>query len=158
MLRRFLVLVVLSFWQGGFVFYAAVVVPVGMSVLRPPALQSFITLRVTHYLNIVGAVALGVLALEILFAHDAEKTRVRVRFGLWLLMTFALVGLFILHPRIARWMDADAQTIIDRESLYPLHRLYLLLSAAQWLCAMVFTVLTLSVWRDVERKMGEMGA
>ena len=31
-LRRYLVVIALMFWQGGFTFYAAVVVPVGTAV------------------------------------------------------------------------------------------------------------------------------
>ena len=42
-LRRFLVLIALFFWQGGFTFYAAVVVPVGQQVLHSHLRQGFVT-------------------------------------------------------------------------------------------------------------------
>ena len=42
-LRRLLLLLTLMFWQGGFMFYGAVVVPVGSEVLASDTGQGFIT-------------------------------------------------------------------------------------------------------------------
>lgn len=151
-LRRFAVLAVLTFWQGGFVFYAAVVVPVAMSVLRPPSQQSFVTMTVTRYLNFAGVVALAVLALDIALAHDQCSRRRFLRSFLWILMAAALIALFWIHPRIMAYMDTGTQVILDHDAMYPLHRLYLLASAAQWLCAMVFSVLMLRVWQEEDCK------
>ena len=47
--RRLLLLIGLMFWQGGFLFYAAVVVPVGTRVLGSETEQGFITQSVTNY-------------------------------------------------------------------------------------------------------------
>jgi hypothetical protein len=146
--RRFAVLAVLAFWQGGFVFYAAVVVPVAMSVLHPPSLQAFVTMTVTRYLNFAGVVALAVLALDIVLARDERSRRRFLRWASWLLMTAALIVLFWIHPRLMAYMDSHSQVILDREALYPLHRIYLLVSAAQWLCAMLFIVLMLRGWQE----------
>ena len=55
LLRRLLVLAAFAFWQGGFTFYAAVVVPVGTEVLGSSMEQGSITRRVTVYLNMAGA-------------------------------------------------------------------------------------------------------
>jgi hypothetical protein len=147
-LRRFAVLAVLMFWQGGFAFYAAVVVPVAMSTLRPPSQQSFVTLSVTRYLNFAGIVALAILALDIVLAREKRSRRRILRLTLWLLMTAALGALFWIHPQLVFYMDRETQLILDRETLYPLHRIYLLVSAVQWLCAMGFTVVMLRVWQD----------
>src|SRR2546423_36846 len=125
-LRRFAVLFALMFWQGGFVFYAVVVVPVAMSVLRPATQQAFVTMNVTRYLNFAGIVALAVLALDILLAREDRARRRFMRSTLWLLMTAALMVLFWIHPRIMAYMDHSSQVILDREALYPLHRIYLL--------------------------------
>src|SRR5438067_5280668 len=105
MMRRFLALVALMVWQGGFVFYSAVVVPVAMSVLDPPALQSFVTLEVTRCLNLAGAVALSVLALEVGLTTDSSRRRRAARWLCWALMLAALVVLFLLHPHLVRFMD-----------------------------------------------------
>ena len=59
-LRRWLVVLSLMFWQGGFMFYGGVVVPVGSEVLGSDTDQGWITRKVTDYLNAAGAVALAV--------------------------------------------------------------------------------------------------
>ena len=71
-LRRYLVLLALSFWQGGFTFYAAVVVPVGQEVFGHLR-QGFITRQVTVYLNLAGAVALLVLVWDLVAARDPSR-------------------------------------------------------------------------------------
>src|ERR1700746_354095 len=58
--RRWLLLWALMFWQGGFTFYGGVVVPVGSAVLGSEREQGFITRKVTNYLNLAGAVALAI--------------------------------------------------------------------------------------------------
>ena len=68
--RRLLVLAALMFWQGGFTFYAAVVVPVGKEVLGSHFNQGRITRRVTVYLNLAGAVALLPLAWDAAASAD----------------------------------------------------------------------------------------
>ena len=67
-IRRMLLLVSLMFWQGGFMFYGGVVVPVGARILGSEREQGFITQSVTNYLNLAGAVCL-ILFLEQLW-HD----------------------------------------------------------------------------------------
>jgi hypothetical protein len=68
-IRRFLVIAALMFWQGGFTFYAAIVVPIGTEVLGSAAEQALITRRVTWQINMTGAVALAI------FAWDTFATR-----------------------------------------------------------------------------------
>ena len=68
-LRRFLVVQALMLWQGGFLFYAAVVVPAGTEVLGSGAAQGPITARVTDALNLCGLAAL------VLTAWDQAVTR-----------------------------------------------------------------------------------
>lgn len=151
-LWRFLVLTTFAFWQGGFVFYSAVVVPVAMSVLRPPRSQSFVTLDVTRYLNLAGLVTLLLLGLEVFLTRDGSNRRRIWRWLCWLLMTVSLGALFWLHPRLAAHMDRIDQVIVDREAFYPWHRLYLGTSTAQWFFATIFLVLTLRVWQEEDWK------
>ncbi len=68
LLRRFLVLLALFFWQGGFTFYAAVVVPIGQHVFGHLR-QGFVTRQVTVYLNLAGAVALLILVWDLFAAR-----------------------------------------------------------------------------------------
>ncbi len=155
LLRRFAVLAVLMIWQGGFVFYAGIVVPVAMSVLRPPSQQSFVTLVVTRYLNFIGLVALTVLALDLVWTRDQGVRCRSIRWLLWALMGVAQAALFWIHPRLSDYMDPVGQVITNRDALYPLHRAYLSISAGQWLCATVFVVLTLRVWKELDEGRGE---
>ena len=69
-LRRFLVLIALFFWQGGFTFYAAVVVPVGQQVLHSHLRQGFVTQQVTNYLNLLP----GAKIVEMPFYNPPHKT------------------------------------------------------------------------------------
>ena len=69
-LRRFLVLLVLMCWQGGFTFYTAVVVPIGTAVLETALAQGWITRQVTVYLNLAGAAALVMLGWDMLACLD----------------------------------------------------------------------------------------
>ena len=71
--RRFLVLVALMFWLGGFTFYASVVVPVGQRELGSHLEQGFITRQVTNYLNLSGAVALVVLAWDVAASRESSR-------------------------------------------------------------------------------------
>jgi hypothetical protein len=147
MLRRFLVVVALAFWQGGFTFYAGVVVPVGMSVVGPTR-QSLITLVVTRWLNLAGTVALAVVGIDLLWSRDSSLVRLRLRWLCWVVMVLALVALLWLHLHLTAMMDPAALTVSDREAFYPWHRAYLLISTVQWLCATVFLVLMLRSWRE----------
>src|SRR5262245_34684437 len=89
-LRRFLVLTALMFWQGGFVFYSAVVVPIGGQIYGPIE-QGFVTRQVTTYLNLSGAVGLVLLGLDVLLTGDPFRPRRWVRWWTWLGMVLALV-------------------------------------------------------------------
>lgn len=151
-LRRFLVLIVLMFWQGGFVFYAAVVVPVAMSILHPPSSQSFVTQVVSRWLNLAGAAALAVLALDIWLTLDPSKRRRTARWTLWGLSAAGLGLLFVLHPRLSALMKSSEQIILDRGALNPIHRLYLCISTGQWLCVTIFLNLMLRSWQEEDRE------
>jgi hypothetical protein len=56
--RRFLLLMALGFWQGGFTFHAAVVIHVGHDVLGSHLQQGYITGAAANYLNLAGLVTL----------------------------------------------------------------------------------------------------
>src|SRR5437667_11660411 len=97
LLRRLAGLFALMFWQGGFTFYASVVVPVGQSVLQSHLEQGFITRQVTNYLNLAGAVCLVCLAWDLAASTEPSTWRRRARWAAWLGMAFALVILVWFH-------------------------------------------------------------
>jgi hypothetical protein len=150
LLRRCLVLVALMFWQGGFTFYAAVVVPIGQQTLGSPKDQGFITRRVTNYLNLAGAISLLPLAWDAAVSGGAGRWR-RVRWLTWLGMALALGLLVWLHGRLDTLLDPDALRVLSRGAFRAQHRWYLWVSTFQWLCAVVYAVASLCVWREGDR-------
>jgi hypothetical protein len=149
LLRRCLVLAALLFWQGGFTFYAAVVVPVGQEVLGSHVRQGLITRRVTGYLNLAGAVALVPLAWGAA-ACRAGRLR-RLLWLCWLGMALLLAWLAWLHPRLDALIDVEARSILDRQDFRPLHRLYLWVSTFQWAIGLAYGLLILLAWRAEDR-------
>ncbi len=152
-LRRYLVLLALSFWQGGFTFYAAVVVPVGQEVFGHLR-QGFITRQVTVYLNLAGAVALLVLVWDLVAARDPSRWRRIVLRTSWVSMLLTLLWLIWLHPRLEQLLVPKGRLILDYEMFRARHRLYLWVSTVQWGCGLVYLLVSLISWRrmDGERK------
>jgi hypothetical protein len=135
-LRRFLVLVAFAFWQGGFTFYAAVVVPVGREI--DPSFSE-ITTRVTTWLNLTGGVALAVLALDLL-PRDPAGWRRWLRAAAWAAMVLMQGALVWLHVEL------------DRDFSRPYHKLYLWTHTAQWACGLAYLALMVLAWRGQDRQ------
>lgn len=145
--RRFLVVVALMYWIGGFTFYAAVVVPVGTDVLGSAANQAAITRHVAHTINLSGAVALAV------SAWDVVATR-RGRLGRWLAwagMAVCLVALLAMYPHLDRMFHGEDAYLDSRAAFRPWHRTYLWVISVQWGFAVLFTLLSLAAWRAEDR-------
>lgn len=149
--RRFLVLIALMFWQGGFTFYVSVAVPMGTAVLRSALHQGFITRRVTEWLNVTAAVALAVLAVELVLCRETSRRAAWARRALWLFMAACQAALFRLHAVLGEMMVEKGRVLTDPEGFYPIHRVYLWAHTAQWFAGVVFVVLTLVAWRGEDR-------
>jgi hypothetical protein len=149
LLRRFLVLMALMFWQGGFLFYASVVVPIGQAQLTHLR-QGFITREVTDYLNLAGAVALLPLAWDLAVSPDRSARRA-ARWGLWLSLALTVAVLAWLHLRLDDLLDLENRLIDDRGAFRTLHRVYLWTSTVQWAFGLVYLWLTLCGWRLEDR-------
>jgi hypothetical protein len=147
LLRRFLAVAALMFWQGGFTFYAAVVVPIGQATVGP-AEQGSITRQVTHYLNLSGIVALLALAWDVTAGRDASTVRRRGRWVALAVMATALGVLVWLHGHLDRLLDTDS---LDRAAFRMGHRAYLWVSTLQWAAGIVFAVLSLRAWQAEDR-------
>jgi hypothetical protein len=149
--RRFLVLVALMFWQGGFTFYAGVVVPIGRHVLGGELEQGFITREVTRYLNLSGGITLAVLAWDVLATADRSRLRRWTRVLTWAGMAAALAWLIWLHPRLDALLDPAEWRILDRRAFRSGHRLYLWISTVQWGLGVVYAWAMLAAWRAEDR-------
>jgi hypothetical protein len=147
MVRRFVVLAAIMLWQGGFTFYGAFVVPIGSEILGSHQKQGWITRSVTDYLNLTGAVALGVWAWDIGKTRDASLWRWRLRWGLWLVLVLTLGLLAWLHVWLDEFLDFETFCILNREQFRYLHGWYLNISTVQWGGSLVLLATTLLAWR-----------
>jgi hypothetical protein len=153
-LRRFLVVMLLAFWQGGFLFYSSIVVPIGQEVLPSRKDQGFITRLVTRSMNVAGAVALVPFAWDCAACRDPKRRRRRLRGLAWVILFLTLGLLFWLHPRLDAYLDPEVFTIANRREFRTLHRIYLWVSTVQWGAGVVYTALMLISWRAEDQSKG----
>ena len=144
--RRGLAFAAFAVWLGGLTFYALVVVPVGTKVLGGPVAQGFVTQAVTVRLNLVALAALAALAWN---AFALRERRPIV--GTWAVMLAAQALLFVLHPSLDRLLDLATRTVVDHARFYATHRVYLLVTAAQWLAGVIHMGFVLAAWRAEDR-------
>lgn len=152
LIRRWIALQSLIFWQGGFLFYALVVVPIGTDVLQSATEQGFITRRVTVWLNTLGLVCLFGLCWDILGTRALQRSRTY-------LVSIAMmlqVGLFALHAVLDRRLDPVEHIIRDDRGFYRLHAAYLILSGLLWFVMLMQSGLMLLAWRAVDQRLTKM--
>jgi len=144
--RTFLLVQTGMVWQGGFLFYAAVVVPVGTDVLGSPILQGFVTQEVTRWLNWIGIAFHLLLGWELLAERGGHRRRSRV--GLCTVSALLLVALIVLHPVLDSFLDPVEQTVNRSKIFYQWHSVYLWISALQWALGLGNAWLWLLKWRE----------
>jgi hypothetical protein len=157
-LRRFLVVQMLMLWQGGFLFYSAVVVTYGTKVLGSSFEQGRITRLVTQTMNLIGAVALVVFAWDLVRNRAPLRRQRIVLWACWDVMALCLIALFLIHPHLDRMVNFDAVSgaaaIADRPTFKFWHRTYLWVSTAQWIAGLVFAATLLRSWMVADRAHG----
>jgi hypothetical protein len=142
--RRFLVASAMGLWLGGFTFYGAVVIKVGEAVLGSHRPVGFITQEVSHWLNLIGAVALSLLLWNI--AAEWAAVGPWRRFGLaatWIIMAVSLAALVVIHRFLDGVLDVETQKILNYKQFLWLHRIYLAISTAQWAAGLLHACLLL---------------
>jgi hypothetical protein len=141
--RRFVLLVAVALWQGGFVFYAGVVVPTGTD-LHGHFGQGLVTQRVTHWLNLFG------LLTHVAYFWELRATDERRRWKWWLWgASLALLNaLAFLHLKMDSLVDATAREVAD--GFRGWHIAYLWASTGQWLIAAVLAWATVSDRREAK--------
>jgi hypothetical protein len=147
--RRFTLLLCFAVWQGGFMFYGGVVVPVGGRVLGSETDQGFITQVVTNYLNAAGAVCL-IMWCAVLWFDNRLQCRWPCR-ALLCCIASGLIALAALHRFMDRLLDAASHSISDETMFHNLHRMYLATSTAQWFACLLLLCMTLKLWQAADR-------
>ena len=140
--RRFLVIVALMGWQGGFMFYGAVVVPVLRSTLTRSD-SGNVTRQVTQWMNLLGTAAVLVMFVDVWASRGAKKWR----WVAWLGMALPLLALVWLHGEMSHQMMGPSFHQTDPRAFLSWHRAYLLTNTFQWLAGMAFVVLSVRAWR-----------
>jgi hypothetical protein len=152
-LRRYLCLCALLFWQGGFTFYAAVVIPIAGVVLDPNLhLRARITDAATNVLNVAGIVAVLLLLWDVAASADPSRRHFWVRGTIWSVLFVTLAALFPLHYWLEMLDPLGGMAPADKEIFYLAHRIYLWVSAAQWLAALIYLGVTIHAWRAEDSK------
>jgi len=149
-LRRLLSLCALLFWQGGFTFYAAVVVPITRQILHDHGrlpLAALITAQATNWLNWAGVVALVFLLWDLAAAADALRWRMRLRCMAWAILFLTLAALFLVHYILDRLGPLEGIAPADQPAFWAMHSIYLSACTVQWVAGLVFLGLALSAWR-----------
>lgn len=140
LLRRFLVVQALLVWQGGFFFYAAVVVPLGTD-LHGSFKQGQLTRHVTDGMNAIGIITVAILAWDQWANGESRRCRI-ARWGLWAVLAGGLPVLAYLHGRIEPFIDST----MDYPDFYLWHRVYLYVATAQWVASLAYVVAMLRAW------------
>lgn len=122
----------LAAWWGGLTVYAAIVVPLGSRNIGVTE-QGFITQQVTHWLNGLAAAAL------VLSGWTVWISGRRTLVVAWWGAAAALIGLVALHPQLDALLDETAHSVLDGVRFYGLHRVYLWVTALQWVAGLVLT-------------------
>jgi hypothetical protein len=152
LLRRYLVVYSLMLWQGGFVFYSAIVVPIGTATLGSAAAQGAITARVTEAMYLIGLISLGLLLWEMLASTDPSSSRRWTRWTCWLIAALAHGLLLYFHLVLLSFMDPDRRYVIAHSPFYLIHRLYLWTSTFQWIAMSLWLLLTIVTWKCAENQ------
>lgn len=147
-LRRFVLLLTFAVWQGGFVFYAGVVVPTGTE-LHGHFGQGLVTQRVTNALNIIALACHAAYLWELL----GSKQRSKLRWGLWALSLAMLGGLTAIHWTMDSLIDPVGQGVA--EGFRGWHITYLWLSTGQWVVWLVLGWATLTVSHEPEASVSD---
>jgi hypothetical protein len=140
---RFLCLFSLSVWVGGFTFYSAVVIPVLHESLGSLD-TGFITQRVTDFINAAGGVTVALWWLAARVDRSAKPALAgRTRLVLLAATTIILLVLIGLHDLMDERLEAGTL-----RGFYPLHRVYLIASTAQWFVNLGLMAVVLILWRN----------
>ena len=147
---RFVALVAMCVWLGGFMFYGGAVVPI-MDEALGRFEAGMITRVVTNRLNLVGGftVAIWLLLITVEWLDSPRSPRLG-RSAAFLVSASLLVALIVLHGTMDRHLDT-----IGTYNFKPLHRMYLMISTVQWLMNLAILGLTIIQWTAAPKALSD---
>jgi hypothetical protein len=145
LLRRYLVILTLAFWMGGFTFYTGLVIGIANEVLGDERDVGFITQQVTNWLNWIGILALIILGCS---AWVERRGIPRLLMLLsWLAMALLEVGLFFVHAALDQRLETATHKINGPMHIFfNWHRLYMVVATGQWCAALIYLWLAIVIW------------
>lgn len=152
-IRRFLWILGWMFWQGGFLFYASVVVPIGTEYLGSALEQGMITRQVTWWMNLAGLLSIGLVLWDLGVTQDSGRLRRKICWFLIAIILMGQMGLFWLHSRLDSQMDLENHGIVQRPFFKILHRTYLWTCTVQWGAGLLLLYLTLLAWQAQDQQI-----
>lgn len=137
---RWLALVTMAVWLGGFTFYSSFVLPILHETIGRFETGATVTREVAVKLNLAGVATLAVWwALAAAERREGSAAARRLRVALLATDSAVLVGLVWLHSVMAGRLDEGPM-----RGFYPMHRVYLWASTVQW--ALNLALLGVTVW------------
>jgi Domain of unknown function (DUF4149) len=152
-LCRFVALVGMVVWVGGFMFYGGVVVPILDEALGSHD-AGMLTRRVTNSLNAIGMV---VVLWSFLLAWLERRTGTRrtraTRIALLIATALSLAALAILHIIMDNHLDR-----YGLRGFRIWHRRYLMVSTGQWIVNLGLLAVYLQVWSKSDERRPKLPA
>jgi hypothetical protein len=146
-LVRFVSVLVLIIWVGGFTFYGAAVIPI-LHRMFDSAQAGRVTALATDVLNRVGGVTVGLWWLLVLLERASGARWYRlVRLGLLSTSTIMLGVLVWLHAVMDQHLAATGLA-----RFYPLHRAYLIVSTVHWFVNVSIVWVSLALWDGTRQR------
>jgi hypothetical protein len=149
---RFVTILALAVWFGGFTFYSTAVIDTSQKVLHSQLRAGLITQQVTNWLNLISVPALAICGWNWFTQRKSErKFWVRVLGAALACMVLFQLALFPLH----RILDARivGREVADEGGFFRLHRLYLMLATAQWCATLGYIWAALILWAGRDQLM-----
>jgi len=144
--RIALVFMFALYW-GGLTFYTGIVVRIIHMVLNDPMDGGLITQKVTLVLQVLGACTLPLMLVNDLSVTRHSKRIGIALIGLTLVLSCALVALFVIHSQLDHLIDVQQMEITDRGEFDAAHRRYNQTTTVQWLATVAYLPLAVYSWR-----------
>lgn len=151
---RVSLLLVFSLYWGGLTFYTGFVVRIAHDVLADPMDGGLITQRVTEVIQILGVVAVVLMAANSVVVVRRSQKYGYLLAGCTTILGCSLIGLFVVHGHLDAIIDVGNSEITDRDAFVTGHRRYNQLTTIQWLACLAYLPTTVFAWRSVDAQQG----